>query len=80
MSDKYYLNSYLIILKGTAEVYVHGTEECANKRVRDILKKSLDNTLSMQYDTYNKMTELGYYIVENVDKNTICKTLSKLEA
>lgn len=79
-NDQIFLDSYLLLLKSTVEVYVHGTLESSNKHVRNILKSSLDDTMSMQKNTYDKMTNLGWYKIENIDSNTICKTLNKLEA
>lgn len=79
-NDQMFLDSYLLLLKSTVEVYVHGTLESTNKKVRNLLKSSLDDTMSMQYNTYNKMTDLGFYKIQNIDKSTICKTISKLEA
>ena len=80
MNDQMLLDNYLLLLKSTVEVYVHGTLESTNKKVRNLLKTSLDDTMSMQYNTYNKMTELGFYKIENIGKDIICKTISKLEA
>ena len=79
-NEEVFLNSYILLLKSTVEVYVHGTLESSNKKVRNLLKSSLDDTMSMQYDTYNKMTELGFYKIKNIDKSIICKTMNKLEA
>ena len=79
-NNQIFLDSYLLLLKSTVEVYVHGTLESSNKKVRNLLKSSLDNIMSMQYNTYNKMTDLGYYEIQNVDRNIICKTINKLEA
>ncbi len=79
-NEQLFLDSYLLLLKSTVEVYVHGTLESSNKKVRNILKNSLDDTMSMQYTTYNKMTDLGYYKIQNIDKSIICKTINKLEA
>lgn len=79
-NDQIFLDSYLLLLKSTVEVYVHGTLESSNKKVRNLLKTSLDDTMSMQYTTYNKMTELGIYKIQNIDKSIICKTLNKIEA
>ena len=79
-NDQIFLDSYLLLLKSTVEVYVHGTLESSNKKVRNLLKTSLDDTMSMQYNTYNKMTDLGFYKIQNIDKDTICKTINKLEA
>ena len=79
-NEEVFLNSYILLLKSTVEVYVHGTLESSNKKVRNLLKSSLDVIMSMQYDTYNKMTELGFYKIQNIDKSIICKTINKLEA
>lgn len=79
-NDKIFLDSYLLLLKSTVEVYVHGTLESSNKKVRNLLKSSLDDTMSMQYNTYNEMTDYGFYKIQNIDKGTICKTINKLEA
>ena len=79
-SDQKFLDSYLLLLKSTVEVYVHGTLESSNQKVRKLLKSSLDDTMSMQNTTYQKMTNLGFYKVKNIDTNTICQTLNKIEA
>ena len=36
--------------------------------------------MTMQYNTYNKMTDYGFYKIQNIDKGIICKTINKLEA
>ena len=78
MNDELMLNNYLMILKSTVEVYVHGTLESSNKDIRDLLKKGLDETLSCQADTYEEMTKCGWYNIENVDASVIEKTLDKI--
>ena len=79
-NDQIFLDSYLLLLKSNVEVYVHGTLESSNKKVRNLLKSCLDSTMTMQKDTYEKMTNLGWYKVENIDNNAICKTINKIEA
>ena len=79
MNDQMLLDSYLLLLKSTVEVYVHGTLESSNKKVRELLNKSLNSTLNMQNTTYIEMTNYGWYKVNNVDSNCIEKVLSKLE-
>ena len=79
-NDQLYLDSYLLLLKSTVEVYVHGTLESSNQKVRRLLKSSLDDTMAMQDTTYQKMTNLGFYKVKNIDTNIICQTLNKIEA
>lgn len=80
MSDKVLLNSYLLLLKSTVEVYVHGTLESSNKDVHNLLKESLNKTLDMQNNTYNEMTDYGWYNIENVKENVIQQTIDKLRA
>lgn len=79
MNDQTLMDNYLLILKSTVEVYVHGTLESSNSDVRELLKESLNDTLSMQADTYDKMTEYGWYPVNNVETNQINQTLTKLQ-
>ena len=67
MNDRLLMENYLLVLKSTTEVYVHGTLESANKDTRKVLKKGLDNTLTSQADTYDLMSNRGWYPVNNVN-------------
>ena len=78
MSDQILMDHYLMVLKSTVEVYVHGTLESSNESIRKLLKKGLDETMAHQADTYDEMTKCGWYSVENVDESVIDKTLSNL--
>ena len=80
MNDQLILDNYLMVLKSTVEVYVHGTLESSNKKVRDLLKGHLDSTMNMQACTYDKMTKCGWYNVSNVDNETIQEVLKENEA
>lgn len=78
-NDQLFLDSYLLLLKSTVEVYVHGTLESTNQKVRNLLKTSLDTIMSMQDTTYQEMTNRNWYKVKNIDTNTICQTLNKVK-
>ena len=78
MNDRLLMENYLLVLKSTTEVYVHGTLESANKDTRKVLKKGLDNTLISQADTYDLMSNRGWYPVNNVDTTKISETLTKV--
>lgn len=78
MNDQILLDDYLLLLKSNCEVYVHGTLESSNEKVRKVLKSSLDDTMSMQNDTYQEMTNYGWYQVNNIDSKMIQKTLDKV--
>lgn len=75
MNDQLIMDNYLLLLKSTVEVYVHGTLESSNEEVRELLKDCLNDTMTMQATTYDKMTEYGWYTVENIDNNEINKVL-----
>ncbi len=79
MSDQILMDNYLMVLKSTVEVYVHGTLESSNESIRKLLKKGLDETMAHQADTYDEMTKCGWYSVENVDESIIEKMISNLE-
>jgi spore coat protein CotF len=79
MNDQTLMTNYLLILKSTVEVYVHGTLESSNEDVRKLLKEGLDETMKHQAKVYDKMTECGWYKVNNVKCNSISQVLNKLE-
>lgn len=77
--DKQIFENYLLVLKGTVEVYIHGTLESSNIDVHDALKSGLDNILLMQEETYQLMQNNNWYQINNVNGDVIRKTLNKLE-
>ena len=80
MNDKLIMENYLLVLKSTIEVYVHGTLESSNQDIRNLLKSGLDTTLKHQADTYDEMTNFGWYKINNVGSGTVKKTLNKVES
>ena len=79
MDDRLIMENYLLVLKSTTEVYVHGTLESSNRDVRLSLKCGLDSTMESQESTYNLMTKYGWYPVNNVDVKCIKETLNKVQ-
>ncbi len=80
MNDELIMNNYLLILKSTVEVYVHGTLESSNESIRKTLKDNLDDIMTSQADTYDLMTKNGWYSVNNVNGNVISETLNKVNS
>ncbi len=74
------MDNYLLVLKSTVEVYVHGTLESSNQDIRELLNDCLNETLTHQANTYDEMTKYGWYNVTNVQVDEINKTLSNLES
>ncbi len=80
MDDKLLMENYLLVLKSTVEVYVHGTLESSNKDIRELLKNGLDKTMNSQALTYDLMSEYGWYQVNNVMPEKINQTLTKISS
>ena len=78
MNDELLMNNYLMILKSTVEVYIHGTIESSNSDVRNILNSCLDEILKCQERTYNKMVENEWYYIDNIKPEIICKKLESI--
>ena len=80
MNDQLIMDNYLLLLKSTVEVYVHGTLESSNNDVRSILKECLNDILTSQANTYNLMTKFGWYNTNNVQTSEITKTLNDINS
>ena len=80
MNDQLLMENYLLILKSTVEVYVHGTLESSNENSRELLKKSLDKTITSQASTYDLMKQNGWYQDSNVMSSKISQTLNKVNS
>ncbi len=78
MNDQLLLDNYLLLLKSTVEVYVHGTLESSNNPIRETLQNCLNKTLNMQATTYDEMTEYGWYNIENISSKEIKKVYDKV--
>ena len=78
--NKLIMDNYLLILKSTVEVYVHGTLEASNEDVKSLLKENLNDILDCQKNTYNKMTSFGWYPVNNVEVSAVTKVLNKIQS
>ncbi|MBQ9318009.1 MAG: spore coat protein [Bacilli bacterium] len=80
MNDELIMNNYLLNLKSTVEVFVHGTLESSNISVRATLKECLDEIMNAQEKVYNEMTKYGWYSVNNVEISQITQVLNKLNS
>ena len=78
MLDQLLMDNYLLVLKSTVEVYVHGTLESSNQDIRELLKECLKSTLTHQANTYDEMTKYGWYNIKNIEKTQIKETLTNV--
>ena len=79
MNDRLLMDNYLLVLKSTVEVYVHGTLESTNSDVRNALKDNLNEILDCQNNTYQEMIKNNWYPTNNVETNVINETLNKVK-
>ncbi len=79
MDSKLIFENYLLVLKSTVEVYVHGTLESSNEIVRKIIKDNLIETMTNQADTFDLMKNNNWYQISNISSSVITNTLNKLE-
>ena len=78
MCDQILMDNYLLILKSTVEVYVHGTLESSNKEIKDLLKYCLDEIMTSQKNTYDEMVKNNWYVVKNIKPTVIKQTLNSI--
>ena len=79
MNDKLIMENYLLVIKSTVEVYVHGTLESSNPIVREVLKTGLEETFKAQARCYDEMTKYGWYSIKNVNASVINQTLKTIK-
>ena len=79
MNDQLLMENYLLVLKSTVEVFVHGTLESSNQDVKNTLHQGLNDILDCQARCYDEMTKYGWYHVTNVDSSVISETLTQLQ-
>ena len=78
MDNRLSMENYLLILKSTVEVFVHGTLESSNEDIRTSLKLGLDSTMNSQAETYDLMAKNGWYPVNNTNNAVLKNTYEKI--
>ena len=78
MDNRLIMEDYLLVLKSTVEVFVHGTLESSNSTIRTTLKKCLDTIMDSQNNTFQLMSKSGWYNVNNVENSKVLETINEL--
>lgn len=79
MTEQNFMVDILITLKALAGIYFHGTIEASDQEVHQRMEDNLKQIIKMQFETYQLMSEMGWYPEEEVSQSKINKTLKKLE-
>ena len=61
MNDKEIMTNILNSVKGECDLLMHGAIESSTPNVHSAFKQSLDDALCMQNKIYAKMSEKGWY-------------------
>ncbi len=71
MSDKNLMEDILLLEKGGCDLFMHGTIESSTDNVHQAFSSALTQSLCMQDDIYDKMSQKGWYQTEQAEQNKI---------
>ena len=61
MNDQAIMENILLTTKGVCDLYMHGTIESGTQNVHQCFDEALSDSLCMQEDIYQKMSQKGWY-------------------
>ena len=71
MNERDLMEDVLLITKGAADLYLHGTIESSTLNVHTAFEKILNDTLCMQNEVYTVMAQKGWYPAEQAEQKQI---------
>lgn len=71
MNDKEIMTNILNSVKGECDLLMHGAIESSTPSVHSAFKQSLDDALCMQNKIYAKMSEKGWYPMQQAQGTQI---------
>lgn len=77
MTDRDLMEDILLILKGEADLQLHGTIESSTSNVHTTFNKVLNETLTMQNEVYQLMAQKGWYPTEAAEQQKIAQAKQK---
>ena len=77
MQDKEIMENLLLNLKGECDLMMHGAVESATPNVHATFKCALTDMLVMQNQIYAKMSEKGWYPMEQAETQKITQAKQK---
>ena len=61
MGDQDIMEKELLLIKGAADLYLHGSLEATTAEVHCAFKEALNEVINIQNKIYNLMAEKGWY-------------------
>ena len=80
MDDKNLMQNLLLLEKGGCDLYMHGAIESATQNVQQAFDSALSDSLCMQGDIYQKMSQKGWYPSQQADQQQISQVRQKYAA
>lgn len=80
MNDQAIMETLLNTTKGVCDLYMHGTIESATPNVHQTFNAALSDSLCMQDQVYQKMSEKGWYQASAADQQQINQVKQKFAA
>ncbi len=77
MNDQMIMENILLTTKGACDLYMHGAIESATQNVQQAFDSALNDSLCMQGDVYQKMSEKGWYPARQADQQQINQVRQK---
>jgi len=77
MNEKMVTESVLSLLKGEADLHLHGTIESSTLNVRAAYENSLNDVLAMQKEVYSAMSQKGWYPMQPAEQQKIDQVKQK---
>ncbi len=77
MEDKDIMENLLLTEKGVCDLFLHGTIESSTANVHQTFQSALNDSLCMQDEIYQKMSQKGWYSSEQAPGQQIDKVKQK---
>lgn len=80
MNDRDLMEDLLLVVKGAADLYLHGTIESSTENIHTAFNDELNCSLKVQHEIYTKMASKGWYPAEQAEQQKIDKVKQKFAA
>lgn len=77
MNDRDLMENMLLLEKGACDLLMHGTVESSSPDVHHAFSCSLNTSLQMQEQIYDKMQQKGWYPTQQVEGQKISQVKQK---
>ena len=77
MTDRDMMEAFLTSTKNACDLYMHGVLEASTPQVRQTLSRALNESLVMQDEIYQVMSQQGWYTPKQAQPQQIDQVRSK---